>query len=373
MSKHEHNKHFADHKTGSASRVPRPPKRRPSLLAGRRISNRSRQRRRPSARAQPRADQPSVFSVVQERYFPEGRGASRSVRIRAWAIYVVLTLLAVLGGFAGTYAYDLWSTESRLREQREAARAINQEIAPFTSSITYDTTPDSLFRIVLDRPLTAEEGERIQTVADSEFLDYLLSLGGRIIPYATANVPDPPSGGTWENGTGRKGSAVFTMNLMSTRTSPVSIVDMTPVNISCKDPAAVTVIDFPPQGFNSYPGVVVDLNHNEPVLYSTDEGPHKGNPFFENGRIDLGAGLDPGGLRVEAHAQGQSCEWEIQARYIDAQQETGETILRDGEEPFFVEVPPSQPEQYWMGYPIGPNPGMRFVPCHDMPSHPSCL
>lgn len=293
--------------------------------------------------------------------------------MRVWVICGVVALLVVLGGLGVNYAYDLLSTEALLREQRDAERAIDQDNAPFTNSVTYDTTSFESFTIVLDRPLTVEEGEVLQTTPPAEVWDFLRPLGGRLIPSTGEWAPTPTTGGTWEDGTGGMGTAVFTMNLLSARTSQLSIVDMTPVNISCENPTAVTVIDYPPAGIAPYPGVIVDLNHNDPLLYITDEGPDQGDPFFNRRRIDLGDGLEPGGLRVEAQVVGQSCEWEIQARYLDARQNTGEVVLRDEDRPFYVEVPPGRPDQYWLAGYAFPDAGERtFVPCHETPEHFSC-
>ncbi|WP_431869611.1 hypothetical protein [Nocardiopsis eucommiae] len=324
------------------------------------------------ARARSRTDGPSVSGVLRERYFPEGRGAPWHVRARAWAVYVVLTLLAGLAGFAGTYVYDLWSTEARLREQREAERALDGEGEPFTSDVTYDTTSFDSFSVVLDRPLTAEEGRTLQATPASEVWEFLRPLGGRMIPLPAGPGSAPTREG-WTGGTGGHGTAVFTLNLMSARASQLSIVDMNPVNVSCADPTAVTVVHQPPSGAASYPGVVVDLNHHDPMLYISDEGPDQGEPFFNRRRIDLGGGLEPGGLRVEAQVTGRSCEWEIEARYLDARQNTGEVILRDDDRPFVVDVPPRRPAQYWLaGYAFPDAGGRTFVPCHETPEEFSC-
>ncbi len=311
----------------------------------------------------------SVYGILQERYFPEGQSAPRRVRLGAWSISITLALLGTLA----TFTFDLWSTEARLREQQKAERTVDQDRAPFSSSITYDTTSFESFQIVLDRPLTAEEGETLQATPSSEVWEFLRPLGGRLIPYTLETAPAPPTGGVWEDGTGGSGTAVFTMNLLSTRTSQLSIVDMKPVNISCENPTAVTVVDYPPAGAASYEGVIVDLNHNDPMLYITDDGPDQGQPYFSRRRIDLGGGLEPGGLRVEAQAEGRSCEWELEAHYLDAQENTGQVILRDDERPFVVEVPPRQPEQYWLaGYAHHDSGERTFVPCHETPEDFSC-
>lgn len=370
MSQREEREH-----PDGARTAPGPPSRlspRRLLPAALRRTRALRTRLRRRARARPRTDEPSVSGILRERYFPEGGGAPWHVRARAWAVYVALTLLAGLAGFAGTYVYDLWSTEARLREQREAERALDRDDAPFTSAVTYDTTSFESFSVVLDRPLTAEEGRTLQATPASEVWDFLRPLGGRMIPIPTGSGSAPDREG-WTGGTGGYGTAVFTMNLMSARTSQLSIVDMSPVNVSCSDPTAVTVVHQPPAGAESYPGVVVDLNHHDPMLYITDEGPDQGEPFFNRRRIDLGGGLEPGGLRVEAQVTGKSCEWEIEARYLDARQNGGEVILRDGDRPFLVDVPPSRPVQYWLaGYAFPDAGGRTFVPCHETPEEFGC-
>ncbi|TDQ54339.1 hypothetical protein [Actinorugispora endophytica] len=331
--------------------------------------------RRPP-RDRPGPDGPSVRDVLRERYFPEARGASGRTRLRAWAVSVALALLVGGGGFAGTYTYDLWSTEARVREERAAEAGMDQERAPFTSSVTYDTSLSDDFRIVLDRPLTPEEGEALEATPAAEVWDLLRPLGGRLIRGFGGMSASPPGGWSWEQpegATGEAGATVFTMTLLSTRSTQLSIVDMTPVNISCAEPTATTVVEYPPAGQASYPGVVVDLNHRDPALYISDEGPDQGQPYFSRRRIDLGGGLEPGGLRVEALVRGRSCEWEIRARYVDALQNTDEVVLRDGDRPFFSEAPPERPEQHWLaGYAFGDSGGRTFVPCHETPDEPPC-
>ncbi|QVJ00097.1 hypothetical protein KGD82_14365 [Nocardiopsis eucommiae] len=86
---------------------------------------------------------------------------------------------------------------------------------------------------------------------------------------------------------------MFTLNLMSARASQLSIVDMNPVNVSCADPTAVTVVHQPPSGAASYPGVVVDLNHHDPMLYISDEGPDQGSPSSTAGGSTSGADWNP--------------------------------------------------------------------------------
>ncbi|ORT53985.1 hypothetical protein BKD26_36950 [Streptomyces sp. CB03238] len=150
---------------------------------------------------------------------------------------------------------------------------------------------------------------------------------------------------------------------------------MAPVNISCTEPTARTVVTISGQGQALYPGVVVDLVSDDAMLYIADEGPDRGQPYFTRRRIDLGGGLEPGGLRVEALVSDQSCKWEIRARYRDAQQNAGEVTLRDGDKPFFAEAVPDDPEQYWQSNDhtvVARGSAPTFLPCHEMPDEPIC-
>lgn len=331
------------------------------------------ERKRPRSEVQRGADKPTTLDVLQARFFPEGRGASTRVRVRAWAISAVIALLVTAGGFAGTYAYDLWSAEARLREERAAQTTIDQGSPPFTNAVAYDTSLPESFEVVLDRPLTTEQAEELGTLERIEAWDFLEALGGRLIPHTfTTGHLTPPGGWSWEGAptTTRVGTAVFTMTLMSARSSQVSIVDMEPVNISCAEPTATTVVNFPTAGEAAYSGVVVDLTHDAPMLLISDEGLEQGQPYFSRRRIDVGGGLEPGGLRVEAVTAGQTCEWEIRARHVDARENSGEVVLRDGDEPFRVEAPPENPEQYW-AMSIGPRP-VQVVACHETPEALEC-
>lgn len=81
--------------------------------------------------------------------------------------------------------------------------------------------------------------------------------------------------------------------------------------------------------------------------------------------------MEPGGLRVSALTGELSCTWEILARYVDAQQNTGEVTLRDGDKPFLAEATPHSPEQYWEAIVYQGQPPY-FHPCHEKPSDYFC-
>ncbi len=337
-------------------------------VAVRRLRKRAQASRAERARARRgrNAEEPTTFDVLEQRYYPEGRGAPRRVRVRAWAVSIVLALIATVAGFAGTYAYDLWSAEARLREERAAQAALDQAGAPFTSTISYDTSASDPLKVILDRPLTSEEAEELSTLGASSAWEFLRGLGGRAVPNVYTGAEVAPVGGwSWQEAQTniQTGSAVFTMTVMSARNSQVSIVDMTPTNVSCTKPTATTVVEYAAGGQATYPGVIVDITHDEPTLLILDEGSDQGQPYFSRRRIDLGGGLEPGGLRVHAVTAGQTCEWEIQARYVDARQNSGEVVLNNDGEPFLVESVPQRPEQHWTLFP-GPD-GNPVMSCRD--------
>ncbi|UED87516.1 hypothetical protein [Streptomyces profundus] len=312
--------------------------------------------------------------MLGDRYLPEGRGASRRTRRAALAIVVALGLLAGLGGLAVILWFERWSTGSRIGTEKEAERRLDQEKEPFTHSIAYDTSVPYEFKVVLDRPLTPEEQATLQATPYDEVWEYLRPLGGRLIRYPVATIPLPPG---QSDPRGPADGTTFTMTLLSERSSQLSIVDMTPVNISCHAPTGRTVVDVPPQGEAFYPGVVVDLEAADPTLFIFDDGPDQGQPYFSRRRVDVGGGLEPGGLRVEALVRDQSCAWELRARYRDAGGDSDEMILRDGDQPFFAEAAPDRPEQYWLASPVVAGLPLdeevpAFQPCHEMPDDESC-
>ncbi|WP_461034186.1 hypothetical protein [Streptomyces mayteni] len=309
---------------------------------------------------------------MEDRYLPEAPGASRRTRRLAASVIAVLAVLATLGGLYVGFNFERWTTDSRVAAEREATEELDEARAPFTGSISYDTSPAENYKILLDRPLTPEEQETLRRLEHTEVWDFLRPLGGRLIRYPLT-MRQPPVGYDLRLGD----ATVFTLNLLSSRDAQLSIVDMTPVTTSCTAPSARTVVEVPGQGESFYSGVLLDLAMDAPALWFSDEGADQGQPYFSRRRIDLGGGLDPGGLRVEAVVRGQTCEWELRARYRDARGDTGEVVLRDGDRPFVAEAVPAEPDQYWLA--SGMFPGLpltedlpTFMPCHEMPDDVSC-
>jgi hypothetical protein len=269
---------------------------------------------------------------------------------------------------------EIWTAKPRAEAQQDAVREIDQARPPFTSTADYDTSPPEFWKIVLDRTLTGGEQATLESIPfDDQFgrrvWEFLRPLGGRLLRYPTSMLQPPPSFDPglafWSD------STTFNMNLFSERNSQLSITDMRAVNVSCRPPSANTIVEFPPQGEAEYSGILFDLTSTDPAPFITDPGDDQGQLYFSQRKIDLGGGLAPGGLRVEAMVRDESCNWEILAKYRDSSTQNGEVVLRDGDKPFFAEALPTEPEQYWVvDLVLTGNP--TLIPCHEMPTATTC-
>ncbi|MGW6458615.1 hypothetical protein ACWF94_22330 [Streptomyces sp. NPDC055078] len=311
---------------------------------------------------------PSLRGLLAEHYIPgtenlEPRKRRRVVLSIAVIGTIFLSFSAIVATAIGIYA-EKQTAKPRMRAEQAAEEELENEQEPLTGTIDYDTSLPADFIIALDRTLTRQEQKKIEQVSihDHEwFWNYLRPRGGRLIRFPSVLFPSPPRYNP------RVGSSTsFRMNLFTERQSQLSIVDMRAVNVECREPTAKTIVVFPPQGEGTYPGVIFDLaqKNAEPAL---TEGADTGKPYFSGRKIDLGPGLSPGGLKVEAKTPGLSCTWEIAARYRDSTGEPGRTILKDGDKPLFAEDVPKSPRQYWTADYRG-----HLVPCHERHS-PLCL
>ncbi|WP_431934649.1 hypothetical protein [Micromonospora sp. RP3T] len=279
-----------------------------------------------------------------------------------------------MGAVAGDVASDVLTARIRAKAQHGADREIDLAKAPFTSTADYDTSPPLSGKILLDRVLTREEQAALEAIpidsaAFAKVWEFLRPLGGRLLRYPTSMLQPPanfdPGAAIWLH------STTFKMNLFSERTTQLSITDMRAVNVSCQPSSAKTVVESLPQGEAQYAGVLFDLTVADSTPFVTDAGSDQGQPYFSRRKIDLGDGMSPGGLRVEAAVKDQSCSWEIEARYRDSTQQDHEVTLRDGDKPFFSEALPKQPEQYWT-IDFQRRGGPALIPCHEMPKVSAC-
>ncbi|MFE3742220.1 hypothetical protein [Streptomyces sp. NPDC059134] len=304
----------------------------------------------------------------------EGLGGRRTLLVYVAAVVVTGALLAG-AGYLLSFGLDLFTTPQRVQAEQNGDDRLDEQKPPFTAGVAYAPAPH-LWRIVLDRPLSPAEARRLASIAkggdfSKDAWEYLRPLGGRIVRYPTTLMRTGPPPPDYDPQAIRPSdSTVFTMNLLSERKSQLSIVGMKAVDVSCHTPTAKTVVAYPPQGEQVYAGVRFDLTDDgsEPII--TDAGSDVGEPYFARKKIDLGGGLEPGGLRVEALVHDTSCEWRIEARYQEANGQTGEVVLGDGKKPFFAEATPTEPEQFWiMDFSRLADP---LVACHQHPENPTC-
>ncbi|WP_128978586.1 hypothetical protein [Streptomyces roseicoloratus] len=299
-----------------------------------------------------------------------GGTAHLTPRKRLKAVAWFLAGAAVLGALAygGSFVLDRLTQPSRAEQDQRTQEDLDRAEAPFTAGVDYDDTPPGPWKVVLDRPLTAAEQRRIAAMRDpGAAREYLTSLGGRTLRFPAAFERRTDLAMTYYP----RDATVLHVNLFSKRQTQLTITAMEAVNVSCRPPTARTVLVLPPQGGAAYDGVLFDLGKPGAVPIITDEGDDQGRPYFGPRKIDLGDGASPGGLRVEAVAKGESCTWEIKAKYRDAYQSFGSVILKDGTKPFFAEAAPDRPEQLWYWEASRPN-GQQWVPCHRKPAESVC-
>ncbi|MFI5897495.1 hypothetical protein ACIA5D_46130 [Actinoplanes sp. NPDC051513] len=304
--------------------------------------------------------------MLANRFLDGAKDLPPRKRWVALAVVVVLVMAGALVALGWDLVSDTWTAKPRAEAQRDADRGIDLAKTPFTSTADYDTSLPEFWKIVLDRTLTEDEQAALEAIpldgAGKKVWEFLRPLGGRLLRYPTSMLQPPPNFDSgeafWADAT------IFNMNLFSERTSQLSIVDMRAINVSCRPPSAKTVVEFPPQGEAEYPGVLFDLTTKDTAPFITDPGDDQGQPYFSRRKIDLGGGTSPGALRVEAMVRGQSCQWEIQARYRDSIGNGSEVTLRDGDKPFFAEALPAKPEQYWV-VDFLPSGSSYLSPCHE--------
>ncbi|MFH0244599.1 hypothetical protein ACGRHY_19790 [Streptomyces sp. HK10] len=284
------------------------------------------------------------------------------------ALSLILFIGAAVVGYAIGYVGDSQTQQDRTANEKRAEEVEDRKEEPFTATVEYDDSPPEVWKIVLDRTLTEAEQKRLSAFRVSEEArKYLTSLGGRTIRYTSLLNSDPMDLVPQAGGN----STVFKMNLFSKRDTQLSITDLKAVDVSCREPTAKAVIVFPPQGGAAYEGILYNLAKPDLGPIITDEK-YQGEHYFSRRKINLGGGESPGGLRVEAVTQRQSCTWELEAHYRDAYQNFGTVRLRHGDKPFYAEGIPARPQQLWYMN-IGAQAGEdMWLSCGDDTEDPFC-
>ncbi|MFE1936348.1 hypothetical protein ACFW95_39375 [Streptomyces sp. NPDC059474] len=271
----------------------------------------------------------SFASIVAETL---GLAPGSSRRRRAVTLLVMLSI-AFVAVFRDTLTGYLMIKPSVNREN-----AANEEYdaskVPFTVSVRPEEDEPEAWAVVLDRALTLEEKQKLVAVEDdrSGAFSYLKKLGGRpLASVATLeNAPErykdqlasPALGGYAD---------VFQMNVMSARSTAVTIDRWQVTDVTCRKSTGHTIVLLPEQGGASYEGLQLHIPPlvGEPVL--TDETDGQGESYFSTHYIEVGGGQPSGGLKVHAIAPwGKSCQWGIKVRYTDTYQTERWVHLKDG-------------------------------------------
>lgn len=293
---------------------------------------------------------------------------TRRKKARVAGIVLGAVVVGGLGGLLATFVFETETAKPRVKAEQKAEDELDAEEEPFTSTVDYDFSMPENWKIVLDRPLSEDEQEKLLSVQGdvNQVWDFMQSLEGRVLRYPSVLYQAPPD---VYDPTGAD-STIFNMNLFSKRKSNLSIVDMRAVDVTCREPTAKTVVVAPPQGEAFYPGILFDLTEKSFAPIATDEGSTQGQPYFSRRKIDLGNSESPGGLHVEAFVRDKTCEWKIKAKYHAANGKSGEVTLQDGKKPFVAEAAPANPEQLWF---LTTSNGFALLDCRKAPEDPYCV
>ncbi|GAA0928017.1 hypothetical protein [Virgisporangium aurantiacum] len=324
---------------------------------------------------------PSVGHWLANHMFPDvGRLPRRQRILAASAVLAIGAMVAVLAVPWGLVT-DALTAETRVQIEEDAADRFDQQQAPFVAVADYGVEAPPFGQILMDRALTAEEEAFLGRLLAEEdpFVsawNFFRPRGGRMLRTPTGELD---AGGPTEDpdevtdGSGNYSwftATAFKLDIFSSRSSALSITDMGAVDVSCHQPTARTVVQLVPEGGGPRPGVMFDLSRPGAGPTITDEDDF-GEPYFDHHKIDLGKGLSPGGLLVEAVVNAETCSWRIEARYRDANDSNSRQLIDDNGKPFVAEGTPQKVEQYWTNtWTEGQGPTM--IACHKHPTDNAC-
>ncbi|WP_446045433.1 hypothetical protein [Streptomyces olivaceus] len=270
----------------------------------------------------------SFASIVAETL---GLAPGSSRRRRAVSLLVMLSI-AFMAVFRDTLTGYLLIKPSVTRENESNAE-YDANKAPFTVSVRPEEDEPEAWAMVLDRALTPEEKQKLVAVENdrSGAFSYLKQLGGRpLAGKATLEkAPERYKAQLVSSDLGEYAD-VFTMNVMSTRSTGVVINDWQVTDVTCRKSTGHTIVRLPEQGGAVYEGLQLHIPPlvGEPVL--TDETEGQGESYFSTHYIEVGGGQPSSGFKVQAiAARGKSCEWGIKIRYTDPYQTARWVQLKD--------------------------------------------
>ncbi|MCX4694995.1 hypothetical protein [Streptomyces sp. NBC_01408] len=240
------------------------------------------------------------------------------------AVAAAVIVGGILFAYYANFGLDQATSNDRARSEKKAEKAVDREQPAFVSTITphdYEQEGGDPITIVLDRPLTAGEQATLTSLnggQPKEVWAFMKPLGGRIIEYPLLLQKPLAGGHRMPRGIMAQ---TFNLNLNSDRSAGLTINSMTAVKDACTAPTARTVIDMPPAGSNTRPGLLWDMSGGQADKpegpYVLDEGDDQGQLYFRHNAIDLGNGQSNMALRVQAVVTDQTCKWHINASYTD--------------------------------------------------------
>ncbi|MEV8426481.1 hypothetical protein [Streptomyces niveus] len=292
----------------------------------------------PSGPSGSRSDEPGTLNALADNLSPDTRDLPTKKRIKVIVLSAAVSLAVVAATIVGTYAFDLWTTESKTRAGTEAERGIDLARAPFIAHVSEVDVKNFPLDYALDRPLADAELKHITEFTperQAELVPYLRTLGGYFL-----------RDGPYFLSTRGKYLSEFNLQMHSDRQSQITITDMRPKVIDCQPSTGVAVISVPPDGVSAYTGLLFDLAAENPEAIIVDETDNRGSPFFASNVINLGGGAEPANLRVQSLTSHEACEWEIEVEYADS---TGEhtSVIQNGDVPFRSEALPRDADQHW--------------------------
>ncbi|MDV9186808.1 hypothetical protein R6L23_00905 [Streptomyces sp. SR27] len=271
----------------------------------------------------------SFASIVAETL---GLAPGSSRRRRAVTLLVMLSI-ALMAVFRDTLTGYLMIKPS-VGWENDSNAEYDANKVPFTVSVRPEEAEPETWAVVLDRALTLEEKQKLVAVENdrSGAFSYLKKLGGR--PLADrATLEKAPERYKDQLRSGALGTYadVFQMNVMSTRSTAVTINGWQTTDVVCRKSTGHTIVRLPEQGGASYEGLQLHIPPlvDEPVL--TDEIEGQGESYFSTHVIEVGGGQPSGNYKVHAIAPpGKSCQWGIKLHYTDAYQTKRWVQLKDG-------------------------------------------
>ncbi|MET9386491.1 hypothetical protein ABZY09_36955 [Streptomyces sp. NPDC002928] len=280
-------------------------------------------------------EQPSYMDDVVSVIAPDAFDSNPRRRNRKLVIAALFMLGATFLGACG----DLLLSAVFAKEQAEIASGAEDKVAREGDAFSFSVEKSSDFpeAAMMNRLLSrAEIAKLSQADRDAlgtdgrHLLDYVVSLGG-VAGYSSNAYAIM----------GKKNAAAFSeewlIRLVSDRSVPLIITDITPVQVKCTPAKAVSLVTVAWEGGGSTEGVFFDLTHKHysPQIANSGEE-HFGDSFFRYKTLELGNGQSSIGLRVGVSGGSKDCAWKsFRVTYSDTTG-TFHQDITNGSKGFFV-------------------------------------